>query len=457
MNASRGAAQAGHRRQGDAPAVVVRLLLVEDNPGDRRVIERLLADARMLAVQVDWAASIAEAVAAMARRGHDIALVDFHLPDGTALEVLAEARRLDWPAPLVVLTGMDNPNDDLLAMQVGAYDYLDKNSLRTESLERSIRYALDRKRLELEMRKAREAAEHASAMKSRFLANMSHELRTPINSVLGFSEMLMLEKVSGAITERQREYLCNIRESGQHLLTLINDLLDLAKAEQGRVELHEQRFDLVRVVEDLAEMLTPQVERKGLILKIEADSPALWIDADRRLIKQALLNLVSNAIKFIDQGGLIRVALSRGADGETVVSVVDSGWGMPPEQISAAFAAYVQLENAYRRAEMQGTGLGLALTKQFVEIHGGAIAIQSEVGVGSTVRFTLPASRSAQRGGSRPLNGRDSLAAVPEQAARQHGPTLPTPTLPGPEDLRSAGTGPIGGAHAETIAAALRG
>jgi GAF domain-containing protein len=228
--------------------------------------------------------------------------------------------------------------------------------------------------------------EVASQHKSEFLANMSHELRTPLNAIIGFSEVLG-ERLFGELNEKQEEYLKDIHASGQHLLSLINDILDLSKIEAGRMELELTDFDLPTAIDNALTLVRERASRRGIALHQAAHEGLGQIRGDERKIKQVLLNLLSNAIKFTPDGGRIDVR-ARPVDGSIEVSVSDTGVGIAPEDQEAIFEEFRQVGTADKKVE--GTGLGLALSRKFVELHGGRIRVESQVGVGSTFTFTIP-------------------------------------------------------------------
>ncbi len=231
--------------------------------------------------------------------------------------------------------------------------------------------------------------ESASRHKSEFLANMSHELRTPLNAIIGFSEILA-EKMFGDINEKQTEYLQDILESGRHLLSLINDILDLSKIEAGRMELELSEFDLPQAIENALILVRERANRRGIRLGSAIDPRLGMMGGDERKVKQVLLNLLSNALKFTPEGGRIDVG-ARLHDHAAEVSVADTGIGIAPEDQAAVFEEFRQVGSADKKAE--GTGLGLALSRKFIELHGGKIWVTSQVGAGSTFTFTLPLSR----------------------------------------------------------------
>jgi signal transduction histidine kinase len=249
--------------------------------------------------------------------------------------------------------------------------------------------AIENARLFREIADKSAQLEAASRHKSEFLANMSHELRTPLNAIIGFSEILA-EKMFGDINEKQTEYLQDILESGRHLLSLINDILDLSKIEAGRMELELSEFDLPQAIDNALILVRERASRRGIRLGSTVDPRLGMIGGDERKVKQVLLNLLSNALKFTPEGGRIDVG-ARVHDGAAEVSVADTGIGIAPEDQAAVFEEFRQVGTADKKAE--GTGLGLALSRKFIELHGGRIWVRSELGAGSTFTFTLPRSR----------------------------------------------------------------
>src|SRR5262249_20583636 len=249
--------------------------------------------------------------------------------------------------------------------------------------------AIQNARLFREIEEKSRQLEVASQHKSEFLANMSHELRTPLNAIIGFSEVLS-DRMFGDLNEKQDEYLKDIYGSGTHLLSLINDILDLSKIEAGRMELELTEFDLPTAIENALMLVRERAGRRSIALHTTIDNRLGQIQADERKVRQVVLNLLSNAIKFTPEGGRIGVAAVP-KDGFVEVSVSDTGIGIAPEDQEKVVEEVRQVGTAAKKIE--GTGLGLTLCRKFVELHGGKIWVKSQLGVGSTFTFTIPVRR----------------------------------------------------------------
>jgi signal transduction histidine kinase len=245
------------------------------------------------------------------------------------------------------------------------------------------------KLVESALREAKEAAVTANNAKSEFLANISHKLRTPLNAVIGFSEV-MIQEVFGPIgSDRYRDYAGDIRQSGLHLLGVINDLLDFSKLEAGRLELHVEDISPATVMDKFIRMMRQRAETENLALLTDTgDAPDAVIQGDDRKITQVMINLVSNAIKFTPAGGIVRLSICRSGDGVDII-VSDSGIGMSENDIDLALAPFGQVDSLLNR-EHTGTGLGLPLSMSLIELHGGRMSIDSMPGKGTTVTVHLP-------------------------------------------------------------------
>jgi PAS domain S-box-containing protein len=323
----------------------------------------------------------------MAISGEPVEIPD--IGDARAYQSRARAKliRLGYRSLLAVPLLRENQILGGLAVyrkHAGAFDPQVIELLKTFATQSAL--AIQNARLFREIEVKGRQLETASRHKSEFLANMSHELRTPLNAIIGFSEVLS-ERMFGDINEKQAEYIGDILESGQHLLSLINDILDLSKIEAGRMELESTEFDLPSTIGNTLSLVKERAHRRGITLERALDERLGMIRADERKVKQVLLNLLSNALKFTPEGGRIDVRAAM-HDGIAEISVTDTGVGIAPEDQEAVFEEFRQVGKASKKVE--GTGLGLAISRKFIELHGGRIWVTSQVGTGSTFTFTLP-------------------------------------------------------------------
>jgi len=250
---------------------------------------------------------------------------------------------------------------------------------------------------------AREQAEIASRTKTEFLANMSHELRTPLNAIIGFSEILKNEMFGPLGASQYEEYATDIHDSGAHLLGVINDILDFSKAEAGKLTLMERSVSLEQIVEPCLRLLRPRAEEAGVALALQLPKNMPSIRVDEIKLKQVLINLVSNAVKFTQQGGSVSVTAETVGDGKLAIRVIDTGIGIEPADIPKALSAFGQVDSALSR-KFEGTGLGLPLASSLTELHGGTLELDSTYGKGTTVTVLLPAERVVLRSDQAPAD-----------------------------------------------------
>lgn len=380
----------------------IKILLIEDNPGDARLIKEYLGEIPGTAFVMDWVDRLSEGLKHI--DGKDAALLDLSLPDSAGLDTFKRVHSEAPTLPIIVFSGNDDDSLALRALQDGAQDYLVKGQVSGQLLARSIRYAIERKRiaealkseiakhmeLEADLIKAKEAAEEAAKAKASFLANMSHELRTPMNAVIGFSSLLLDE----TLTPEHKEYIEGIRNGGEALLAIINEILDFSSAENDKVELEHQPFSLKQLIDESLDLVAVPASQKGLILSqtINYSTPDTII-GDQGRLRQILVNLLSNAVKFTDKGKVSVSVSSKAAKGDLrqiSFEVKDTGIGIPQNRMNEIFEPFTQLERTISR-KRDGVGLGLAITKNLVELMGGKIWFESEPGNGSTFHFTIQA------------------------------------------------------------------
>lgn len=363
------------------------MLIVDDSANDLQYIVRVLRDQ---GYTPHPATEARQALAFVQARVPELILLDVNLPDMDGYQLCrklkADARIRD--VPVIFISGGNSVLDKVRAFSEGAVDYIPKPFQAEEVLAR-IGTHLSLRRLAAGLVEAKERAEEASLAKSQFLANMSHELRTPLNAVLGYAQIL---KMSENLDAHQRHAISAIHESGEHLLTLINDILDLARIEAGRLELLPAAMSLTTVLRFVGHMIGVRAQDKGLTFVCECD-PGLpsTVMADEKRLSQVLLNLLSNAVKFTSHGSVKLRAqlLSCKDDGFTRLrfAVVDTGCGIASCDIATIFEPFEQVGAAEERAA--GAGLGLAICKRIVQLMDSDIAVESQPGVGSTFSFEL--------------------------------------------------------------------
>src|SRR5256885_5209457 len=411
------------------------LLAIDDDPDNRAFLTK--------AVTKQGFDGVTGPNATQARRQLDgrrpaLIFLDVQMPEESGLSLLPQMLR-DFPESVVVMMtaygseqvaaeALRGGADDSIAKPIDLHRLrellernLEKQRLRAERqsvvarLKDSTRYLMRQhaalRQADEEILQVNRQLEQSSRYKSEFLANMSHELRTPLNAILGFSEIL-LDLTMNLTAGERTEFLRNIHSSGQHLLGLINDILDLAKMEAGKMDLHAEEMPVTQALQEVTAILDPMARQQGLQLRTVGAAEAGVIKADRSKFKQVLYNLLSNAVKFTPAPGNITVSVKDSPE-QLTVSVEDTGIGMKPEDLPKLFREFEQIDGSYTR-RYQGTGLGLALCRRFVEMHGGRIWAESQFGKGSIFTFTIP------------REPRPAVLVPVEEAA----PTLETMELP---------------------------
>ena len=413
LGAGQDLVQAVRMLLGAEPELELRpiLLAIDDDPDNRAFLTKAVS---RQGFEVVTAPNATQARRQLDGRRPALIFLDVQMPEESGLTLLPQMLR-DFPESVVVMmTAYGSEQVAAEALRGGADDYiakpidlqrlrellernLEKQRLRAERqslvsrLKDSNRYLMRQhsalRRADEEILQVNRQLEQSNRYKSEFLANMSHELRTPLNAILGFSEIL-LDLTMNLTAGERTEFLRNIHSSGQHLLGLINDILDLAKIEAGKMELHAEEMPVKEAIQEVTGILDPMARQQGLQVTTVGAAEAGVIKADRSKFKQVLYNLLSNAVKFTPPPGQITLTV-KDSPSQLTVSVQDTGIGMKPEDLPKLFREFEQIDGSYTR-RYQGTGLGLALCRRFVQMHGGRIWAESQFGKGSTFTFTIP-------------------------------------------------------------------
>ena len=371
-----------------------KVLLIEDDVVDQMAFERYVKK-EGLPYDYKIASSVSEAKEILTSTSFDIIVTDFSLGDGNAFDLL----ELKGDCPVVMMTGAGDEETAKEGYRKGVNGFLIKttHSSHLKYLPVEVENAINHARTKKELIKAKEIAEAATRAKSEFLANMSHELRTPLNAIIGFSDMIRTG-LSGDVSEKQAEFIEDIYSSGEHLLSLINDILDLSKIESGNMDIQYSSINLEKLIQRSTLFFKEKMLNNKLKLTVEIDLSTDCLEVDERLIKQVVINLISNAVKFTPEGGSIIVGTKKdednsNSDGMIEIYVKDTGIGIKKEDTHLLFEPFKQIESVYTK-KYEGTGLGLALCKDIVELHGGELKVASEWGKGSCFSFTIPKNRS---------------------------------------------------------------
>ena len=389
------------------------ILVVDDDEVDRMAVGRALRKAGV-PMKLAEAGDSASAIATLQQNMFDCVFLDYRLPDQDGLELIKHLQLIGLKVPLVVLTGQGDEQIAVEMMKAGASDYLSKSRVSPETLSYVFRNAIRvhqaemkaaianqqlRESNELLRRKNQELARQrrqielqnqklleVSRLKSQFLATMSHELRTPMNAIMGFSQMLLLERY-GSLTSQQKDMVERIFNNGQNLLTMLNEVLDFSKIEAGHLTLNLAKFNLSQLVTITVEELRSLAAEKNIDLHLETHLKNALVVNDQNYLQRILINLISNAIKFTDNG-VVWVTVGQVNDC-IEISIKDTGIGIEPQHIQTIFEAFRQVDQSLTRKH-SGTGLGLAITDSLVKMMQGTISVESKLGEGSLFCVTIP-------------------------------------------------------------------
>lgn len=404
------------------------ILVVDDDEVDRMAVRRALTKAGVK-MELSEASDCAGALAVLKNTSFDCVFLDYRLPDKDGLSLIQEIRAFGIKVPLIVLTGQGDEQIAVELMKAGATDYLSKsrvssdtlapvlrNSIRVYRAEMQVALAnqqlresnelLTRKNQELEAQRQQIQLQNlklleASRLKSQFLATMSHELRTPMNAIIGFSQILLRPKRS-ELSQQQKDMVERILNNGKHLLMLLNEVLDFSKLEAGKLELKPEIFDLSKLINSTVAEMRSLAEEKNLFVLVEEELHNTTVFNDQTRLRQILINLLSNAIKFTDSGG-IWVEVKELPGNRVLLAVRDTGIGMAAEHLNDIFEAFRQIDQSTTR-KYPGTGLGLAITDSLVQMMGGKISVETELGKGSVFKIELPRQISHSTQNSNGLN-----------------------------------------------------
>ncbi|HZZ44346.1 MAG TPA: response regulator [Tepidisphaeraceae bacterium] len=413
----------------------IRVLVVEDDEDDFAMARALLSEAPTTSrFEVEWGPEYRSALAAARGNLHDVYLVDYRLGAQDGVGFIREAIAGGCDRPLILMTGQPDRDVDMAAMAAGADDFLGKSEVTAAALERSIRYAIQKKSSERQHlqivaeQAARAEAEAANQLKDEFLATLSHELRTPLNAILGWAQMLRVANLDPETSEQAVEA---IERNAKTQAQLINDLLDVSRIISGKIRLERRVVSLSQVIAAAVESCRPAATERGMILNVEIDAESR-VMGDLTRLQQVAWNLLTNAIKFTSDGGRVDVRVRKSGQ-MAEISVKDNGRGIRPEYLNVIFERFRQADSSSTRNHA-GLGLGLAIVRHIVDLHGGTVRAYSE-GEGSGAMFTveLPLATGADNeagdlressghgnGMKKPLKGLCVLVVDDEADARKY-------------------------------------
>lgn len=372
-------------------ANAINILLIEDNPGDARLVEILLLESDFSDFKITNKVTLSEGLEALSNSDYDVVLLDLTLPDSRGFETLEKLIDETPEVNVIVMTGLADKALGLKAVQKGAQDFLMKGGFDSDMLSKTLRYAIERKNVLVKLAaatRARDVAEESARMKEHFIANISHEMRTPMNAILGMSNLLAQTNLSG----EQSEFVGSIKQSSEILLGVINDILEISTIQNGKMAFERKDFDLHEVMTNLINVMQYKRAEKNLEFQLHLDPRVPQIvSGDKLRINQVLFNIAGNSVKFTDSG-FIRISVHLLENDERMhwlrFEIEDSGIGIPTNKLDAIFETFTRIISKERLFE--GTGLGLSIVKNLVVSQGGRVWAESSLGKGSTFFVEIP-------------------------------------------------------------------
>ena len=375
----------------------IKVLLVEDEEDHADIIQHFLAKVEEFRSLVDWTDSLDKGYQLLHERQYDVVLVDLSFPDSTAQETLKEIG--NWinlfEVPFVILTALEDKEAGRLAIKAGFEDFLSKGKLSEELFAKSIPYAIERRKIAMELKTARDEALDATRAKSEFLAVMSHEIRTPLNGIIGALELI---KDCGSLNKQQLDLLSTINQSSDSLRQIINDILQFSRIEAGKIDLEKKVFSVNKMLEGIGTIFTPIANDKKLDFVCSPLPNDHVVKGDENRIRQIVANLINNALKFTSKGfvKLSSYIIDEGENALLKFEVSDSGIGISEEGLKNIFETFVQEDSSVSR-KYGGSGLGLAISRNLAHIMGGVLAAESILGKGSTFTASVEVEKSSKK------------------------------------------------------------
>ena len=367
------------------------LILIVDDEATQRLLTRDTLE--QAGFSVEEASNGEEGLDLVQKLRPDLILLDVMMPGMDGFEACRRVRgdQSVSEIPIIIVTGREDTEDIQKGFDAGATDFLTK-PVSWNLLPNRVRYVLRTSRLENELRLAMIAAEKASDAKTALLSTMGHELRTPLNAIIGFSDLMRQAALGPVGLPQYEEFVVHINDSGNQLLTAINDILEIVRCDSSGLELKEDELSVVAIVDDAVKQIAAEADAGGVQVVNEVTDAGISVRAEEPRLKRALLNLASNAVKFSERGGIVRMGVQESADGGLMLTIVDNGIGISAEDLPRIMEPFEQADSRLSRT-YEGMGLGIPVARALVRMHGGDIAYESETGKGTTVRIILPAER----------------------------------------------------------------